>query len=269
MTQAIFDQFLDPGWSRKRRARGRLTLSVSIAIHAIALAALVIVPLLTLGELPELEEGALRAIFVDNAVAPPPPPPPPPPAKAMTSRVVEPRTKKPEPTKEAKFTAPVEVPDKVTADPGVEFGSDLGVAGGVAEGVEGGMEGGVVGGVLGGVVGGVLGGVPGPPVLAPPPTLPPPTPVRVGGQIKAPRKVRHVAPSYPDLARQSRIHGLVILEALINPSGSVEDVRVLRGIPLLNDAAVDAVGQWRFTPTLLNGIPVPVVMTVTVNFRLD
>jgi len=165
----------------------------------------------------------------------------------------------------AKFTAPVEVPDKVTADHGVEFGSDLGVAGGVAEGVEGGMEGGVVGGVLGGVVGGVLGGVPGPPVTL----APPPTPVRVGGQIKAPTKVRHVAPSYPDLARQSRIHGLVILEALINPSGSVEDVRVLRGIPLLNDAAVDAVGQWRFTPTLLNGIPVPVVMTVTVNFRLE
>jgi len=77
MTHAIFDQFLDPGWSRKRRARGRLTLSVSIAIHAIALAALVIVPLLTLGELPELEEGALRAFVVDSTVAPPPPPPPP------------------------------------------------------------------------------------------------------------------------------------------------------------------------------------------------
>ena len=92
--------------------------------------------------------------------------------------------------------------------------------------------------------------------------------MRVGGQIKAPTKVRNVAPSYPDIARQSRIHGLVVLEAVISPSGSVEDVRVLRGIPLLNDAAADAVRQWRYTPTLLNGVPVPVVMTVTVNFRL-
>jgi protein TonB len=60
---------------------------------------------------------------------------------------------------------------------------------------------------------------------------------------------------------------MVILEAVISPSGSVEDVRVLRGIPLLDDAAADAVRQWRYTPTLLNGVPVAVVMTVTVNFR--
>jgi protein TonB len=92
--------------------------------------------------------------------------------------------------------------------------------------------------------------------------------MRVGGHIKAPTKVHNVAPSYPDLARQSRIQGLVILEAVISPSGSVEDVRVLRGIPLLDDAAADAVRQWRYTPTLLNGVPVPVIMTVTVNFRL-
>jgi protein TonB len=244
-----------------------LTLSVSMAIHAIALAALVMVPLLTLGELPELEEGALRAFIVDSALAAPPPPPPPPPPKAMKSMVVEPRTKKPERTKVATFTAPVEVPDYVTVEPGVEFGSDLGVAGGVAEGVEGGIEGGVVGGVLGGVPGGVLGGMLGPPAtLAPPPA--PQRPVRVGGQIKAPTKVRNVAPSYPDLARQSRIQGMVILEAVISPSGSVEDVRVLRGIPLLDDAAADAVRQWRYTPTLLNGVPVAVVMTATVNFRL-
>jgi protein TonB len=187
----------------------------------------------------------------------------------MKSMVVEPRTKKPERTKVATFTAPVEVPDNVTEEPGVEFGSDLGVAGGVAEGVEGGIEGGVVGGVLGGVPGGVLGGMLGPPAtLAPPPTMVPQRPVRVGGQIKAPTKVRNVAPSYPDLARQSRIQGMVILEAVISPSGSVEDVRVLRGIPLLDDAAADAVRQWRYTPTLLNGVPVAVVMTVTVNFRL-
>jgi hypothetical protein len=130
MAQAIFDQFLEPNRSRKRRARRRLTLSVSMAIHAIPLAALVMVPLLTLGELPELEEGALRAFIVDSALAAPPPPPPPPPPNAMTSRVVEPRTKTPERTKVATFTAPVEVPDKVTEDPGVELGSDQAFPGG-------------------------------------------------------------------------------------------------------------------------------------------
>jgi protein TonB len=268
MSQALFGQFLEPDWPLRRRAKSRLTLSVSVAIHALVLAALVIVPLLTLEELPELEEGALNAFFVESTLAPPPPPPPPALAKAITPQVVAPRTKKPEATKVARFTAPVEVPDKVTEDPGVELGSDVGVAGGVAEGVEGGIEGGVVGGVPGGVPGGVLGGIPGTPAPAPLPTMAPQRPLRVGGQIKPPAKVRNVAPSYPGLARQSRIQGVVILEAVIDPSGSVEEVRVLRGIPLLNDAAVDAVRQWLYTPTLLNGVPVPVVMTVTVNFRL-
>jgi protein TonB len=93
--------------------------------------------------------------------------------------------------------------------------------------------------------------------------------VRVGGNIKAPTKIRDVRPEYPDIAQQARVRGVVIIEALIGGDGTVQDARVLRSIPLLDQAALDAVLQWQFTPTLLNGQPVPVIMTVTVNFTLQ
>ena len=108
--------------------------------------------------------------------------------------------------------------------------------------------------------------LPPPPSPAPPP---PPAPVRVGGIIRAPQKVHDVAPRYPVVAQQSRVQGVVILEAVISEDGAVRSLRVLRSQPLLDAAAVEAVRQWRFTPTLLNGQPVPVVMTVTVNFSLN
>jgi protein TonB len=105
---------------------------------------------------------------------------------------------------------------------------------------------------------------------APPPgTRGPGVPVRVGGTIQAPRKLVHVVPEYPAIARASRVQGVIILEAVIADDGSVDDVRVLRSIPLLDSAAIDAVRQWRFTPTLLNGEPVAVVTTVTVAFSLN
>ena len=78
-----------------------------------------------------------------------------------------------------------------------------------------------------------------------------------------------MSPIYPPIAQSARVQGIVIVEAIIGPDGRVTDVRVLRGIALLNAAAMDAVRQWEFTPTLLNGIPVPVIMTVTVNFTLQ
>jgi len=78
-----------------------------------------------------------------------------------------------------------------------------------------------------------------------------------------------VAPRYPAIAQASRVEGVVILEAVIAEDGSVQDVRVLRSKPLLDDAAMEAVRQWRFTPTLLGGQPVPVVMTITVSFTLN
>ena len=104
----------------------------------------------------------------------------------------------------------------------------------------------------------------------PPP--PPPAllaPIRIGGTVRPPAKLVHVSPVYPLIARTSHVTGVVILEATIGEDGSVREVRVLRSKPLLDQAAVDAVRQWRFTPTLLNDHPVPVLMTVTVSFALD
>jgi TonB family protein len=94
-------------------------------------------------------------------------------------------------------------------------------------------------------------------------------PVRVGGNIKPPVKTRDVRPVYPDAALGARVAGIVILEANIGTDGAVIDARVLRGVPMLNDAALEAVKQWQYEPTLLNGVPVPVIMTVTVNFTLS
>jgi protein TonB len=93
--------------------------------------------------------------------------------------------------------------------------------------------------------------------------------VRPGGNIREPRKILHVAPIYPEIARHAGVQGAVILEAILDATGRVESVRVLSSQPLLEDAAVRAVRQWRYTPTELNGVPVPVLMTITVRFSLE
>jgi protein TonB len=96
----------------------------------------------------------------------------------------------------------------------------------------------------------------------------PQSPVRPGGDLQPPTKLRQVAPAYPELARQARVQGVVVLDCVIDPSGRVADVKVLRGHSLLAPAAVDAVRQWLYTPTRLNGVPVAVLLTVTVRFTL-
>jgi protein TonB len=93
--------------------------------------------------------------------------------------------------------------------------------------------------------------------------------LRVGGAVKPPVKVRDVRPVYPPIARTANVTGVVIMEVRIGPDGRVEDAHVLRSIPLLDEAALDAVKQWQFAPTLMNGQAVPVIMTVTVNFTLE
>lgn len=100
---------------------------------------------------------------------------------------------------------------------------------------------------------------------------PPPTqePVRLHSGMQMPRKIVDVAPVYPPIAAAARKEGVVILEAIIDSHGDVASVRVLRSIPLLDDAAASAVRQWKYTPTLLNGVPVPIVMTITVQFTLQ
>lgn len=90
--------------------------------------------------------------------------------------------------------------------------------------------------------------------------------VRVGGRIKAPTKIKDVKPIYPAMAQSARVAGVVTIEATIGPEGKVIDAKVVRSIPMLDQAALDAVRQWEYTPTLLNGEPVPVLVTVTINF---
>ena len=103
----------------------------------------------------------------------------------------------------------------------------------------------------------------------PPPEEKPPQAVRPGFQgVRSPVKTHHVDPAYPSIAQQVRLQGIVIIEATIGIDGQVTNARILRSIPLLDQAALDAVRQWRYTPTTLNGAPVPVIMTVTVNFML-
>jgi protein TonB len=92
--------------------------------------------------------------------------------------------------------------------------------------------------------------------------------VRVGGKIRPPTKTKNVTPGYPAAAKSAGVQGIVIIEAVIGADGKVADAKVLRSVPQLDEAAVAAVKQWEFTPTLLNGKAVPVVMTVTVNFKL-
>jgi protein TonB len=112
------------------------------------------------------------------------------------------------------------------------------------------------------------------PKIAPPKTAPqPPAPVthapmRVGGKVQAAKLVRQVTPVYPPLARQARISGVVILEAVISRNGVIESLQVMSGHPLLTPAAIDAVRQWVYQPTLLNGAPVEVVTRIDVNFKL-
>jgi len=246
MEKRLFEDLIESD-VRAHKTQQSKTWPVSLVLHAIVLLLVVVVPILQPGLLPE-PAAAVRAFFVEPMAAPAPPPPPPPPApRSATAPKIPPRTI----TQSNAFVAPVDVPQEIRPEEGLDLG------------VEGGVPGGVEGGVPGGVVGGVVGGLPDAP---PPPTQ---AAVRVGGQIKEPKKLKHVAPIYPDIAKQARVQGVVILECTISPQGKVTNVTVLRGIPLLDTAAVEAVKQWVYTPTLLNGVPVPVIMTVTVNFKLS
>jgi len=270
-SRRLFNQLVVSGKGQRSRAR-TLLLPVTLALHLVVLAAVVLVPLMTSEELPSpTTAGGIRAFFVEPAAAPPPPPPPP--AAPKASAVVAPKkVEAPKPTATPEFVAPIETPPDIpqpeaAGTEGLPAAADAGVTGGQEGGMPGGVEGGVAGGVEGGLPGGVVGGVVGGVPKEEPPK--PVGPVRVGGNIKEPKKLTNVAPEYPAIAKQARVQGAVVLEATIDPTGRVANVRVLQGIPLLNDAALEAVRRWVYSPTLLNGVPVPVIMTVTVNFTLN
>ena len=216
---------------------------LSLALHALLVAVVLVLPLLYDDRLPE-RVSEVHAFFAGPMELAPPPPPPPPPAVAHVA------TQPPRQAPAASFVAPVEVPTQIVPEEGLDLG------------VQGGMPGGVEGGVPGGVVGGLVGGLPD----APPP--PPAHPLRAGLDVREPRKVKDVKPVYPSLAATSRVQGVVVLDCQIDPRGRVVDVKVLRGNVVLIESAVEAVRQWVYTPTLVNGVPVSVTMTVTVTFQL-
>ena len=244
------DLNLEVGVVSGPRSVGRrrwLTAACSVTAHSVGLAATIAVPLFLSSVLPKPASEA-RVFFADPLLVSPPPPPPP--APAPVARVAVARTPPEEaPGQPAPFTAPVEVPEL-----NLEEGLDLGFE----DGIPGGVEGGVPGGVIGGVVGGLPDSPPPPPVRA----------IRISGLIKEPAKIKHVAPVYPPVAAAARIQGSVVVEAFIDEKGRVTDVQLTRGDALFTEAAVKAVRQWTYTPTLLDGVPVSIIMTVTVKFQL-
>jgi periplasmic protein TonB len=225
---------------------------VSVVIHGTVLAAAILIPVLLTSE--KLPVVPTMMAFVATPVAPPPPPPPPAPKAA---RAAQPRPVATSHSNPA--VAPVDAPTEIVpelASPGYE-----------SFGVEGGIEGGVAGGTLGGFVGGLIDAPPPPP---PPLPLPPAPrqPVRIGGQISAPALLHRVEPVYPDIAVLAKVTGTVILEAVVATDGTVESVKILRPVKFLDSAALDAVKQWRYKPLVLNGVPAPFVLTVTLTFSI-
>jgi protein TonB len=225
---------------------------VSIAVHGTVLSAAILLPLLFASE--SLPLVPTMMAFVASPVAPPPPPPPPPPKAEARAPEAKPQ---PTPTSNPD-AAPIEAPAAIAPEP-LFAGSSEG-------GIEGGVEGGVVGGTLGGIVGGLVDALPPPP--PPPAPAGPPQPVRIGGQISAPELLHRVEPVYPELAVMAKVTGTVILEAVVATDGTVDGVKVLRPVRFLDQAAIDAVKQWRYKPLVLNGVPTPFVLTVTLTFSI-
>ena len=151
-----------------------------------------------------------------------------------------------------RMVAPTVIPKKVEVIK--DEAPDVG-----AVGVEGGVGGGVPGGVLGGIIGGA-----GPP----PPPKPTQQRIRVGGNVAAAKLVHQVQPVYPQIAKTAHVQGTVLLHAIIAKDGTIQELQYVSGPPLLMRAAMDAVHEWRYSPTLLNGEPVEVDTTIQVVFTL-
>ena len=232
--------FQDSFFIRERNLGTKVwVLPLSLAVHLLIILLLIIYPLLNPGNLPRVE------IF-SAFLAPPPPKKRKSSTKRTRIRPVQAQTN----IEPGKLVAPVVIPEDIAE----EELSDIGIEGGVVGGVEGGVVGGVLGGVVGGVLGGVLGEVE--------------APIRAIGGIKAPKLIKKVDPLYPDIARQARVEGTVIIEAITDIYGRVAQVKVLRSIPLLDQAAKDAVLQWVYEPMLINGRPRSIIFVVTVGFHL-
>ncbi len=243
--------------STTRPGRRTRDFMVSLLVHTLVLTLVILVPLVY------TETIDLNAFTRTFLVAPPPPPPPPPPPAATAAAKV---TKAPRRvfTAGGKLLAPTAIPKEVAIIKEEALPPDVGLG----LGVEGGVPGGVPGGQLGGVIGGIVGSSPR--TQVPPP--PPPNaraPVRVGGRVMPPKLIYGPQPDYPALAKQAKIQGDVVLDAVIDTQGNVVELSVISGHPLLVPAALAAVRQWKYQPTYLNDEPVPVALHVNVKFRLQ
>lgn len=240
--------------NRMKRPQGAIDFLVSVAGHGLLLAIAILIPLCFTSafDLHQLETTYL--------VAPPLPPPPPAPAE-IVHPIRRPRSYIPE----HELYAPRTIPKHIAQV------HDLSNAPQSSAGVQGEVIGGVPGGQLGGVISGIIGNSGR--VVPPPP--PPPRrvshvgPYRVGGDVRAPQLIHQVQPTYPPLAKEIHVEGDVLIDSVIDAQGNVTQMKVVSGHPLLVSAAFDALRQWKYAPTRLNGVPVAVEMAVTVRFRLS
>jgi len=244
------DSLLESGGrNSKMHRRGPWATLLSFVIQAALVGVLVLIPLIYTEALPKQQ-------LMGYLVAPPPPPPPPPPPAAAPAvvRVVRPTTE----IDNGQLKAPTAIPKKIAMIKEDEAPPSSGVSG---------VVGGIAGGTAGGVPGGVLGSI-----MAATPTAVPkvatPQRVKVSQGVTAGLRIRMVQPSYPPLAKQARISGSVVLQAVIGKDGSIENLRAVSGHPMLIQSAIDAVRQWKYKPYFLNGEPVEVDTQVTVNFTL-
>jgi len=242
MPRTFFDQVIVD--TPRQRARSWVT-GVSFIAHIMALALFFVLPLTATMTLPPVQGRLPTLVLVTTAPMPAEPVP-----AAMPTTSVAVSTLNPD-------AAPVEAPDRVTDEVPRPPSPGALVAPGAIPGV----------GTSGGFTGLLDSGRGGSPLRTPPPPREQ-APVRVGGEVEAPTRVTYRAPVYPQVAIAARMEGTVILEATIDATGVVRNVTVLRSVPMLDRAALEAVQHWRYTPTRLNGQAVPVIMTVTVTFSL-
>lgn len=238
------------------KTRKPWTVFLSFLLQCLFIGVLVLIPLIYTDSLP-------RAQLTSFLTAPPPPPPPPPPPQAAPPKVVQKVI--PRQFDANKLMAPKQIPKEIANIKEEDLPPP-------STGVVGGVPGGVPGGTPGGVIGGIIGAVPS---AAPPPPPPPkekpvtPQRIRVGGNVQAANLIRKVTPTYPPLAKQARIQGTVRFTAVIGKDGTIQNLQLVTGHPLLVAAAQEAVKQWQYKPTLLNGEPVEVVTQIDVNFTLS
>src|SRR5689334_6157601 len=252
----MFEQTFVEGVGKTHRG---WTVIVSFIGQIFMIGIAVIIPMIYFDALPK---GQLTSFLV----APPPPPPPPPPPAAAPVKVVK---VIPRQFDAGRLMAPKTIPKEIAVIKEEELPPPT-----AGVGVVGGVPGGVPGGTPGGVIGGIIGSVP---TAAPPPPPPkaeapkPVTPqrIRVGGNVQAAKIVRQPKPIYPPLAKQARISGVVRFNAVIGKDGTIQNLQLVSGHPLLVQSAQDAVKQWVYQPTLLNGEPVEVVTQIDVNFTLS